>query len=155
MTADHGSRLDLRALVAAVAVAAAIGGLFPYITLALGFGPNTSLIATFFGFAAVSAVGARGRSALVASQAAGVAAGQAAFMGIALAALNLLRARGVLEVDLRPSPLVVFAWLACAGALGVVAALPLRRHYIEDENLAFPAGTAAGEAIVALEAGAE
>jgi uncharacterized oligopeptide transporter (OPT) family protein len=143
--------LDRRALIAAGVVAAIVGGLFPYVTLALGFGPNTSLIATFLGFGAMSTVGARGRGALVASQAAGVAAGQTAVMGTALAALDLLRARGVLEVDLRPSSLVVFAWLASAGALGVLAALPLRRHYIEDENLAFPAGTAAGEAIVALD----
>ena len=140
-----------RELAAAAVVALAIGALLPYVTLALGFGPNTSLLATFFGLAATSAIGARSRGALAASQAAGVAAGQTAFMGTALAALELLRRRGVLELDLHLTPIVVFAWLAAAGALGLLAALPLRRHYIEDERLAFAAGAAAGEAIAMLD----
>lgn len=144
------ARLGLRGFAAAAIVAAIVGALFPYVTLALGFGPNVSLLATFLGVGAISACGARGRGALVAAQAAGVAAGQTAFMGTALAALELLRARGVLELELRPSSPIIFAWLATAGVVGVLAAIPLRRHFIDDERLVFAAGAAAGEAIVAL-----
>ncbi|MCE9572346.1 MAG: hypothetical protein K8W52_04255, partial [Deltaproteobacteria bacterium] len=138
-----------RALAAAAVVAAIVGALLPYVTLALGFGPNVSLLATFLGAGAGAVLGARGPGALVAAQAAGVAAGQTAFMCTALAAIDLLRARGVL--DLAPSGLAIFAWLAVAGGLGVLAAIPLRHHYIDDERLAFAAGAAAGEAILALD----
>jgi uncharacterized oligopeptide transporter (OPT) family protein len=134
-----------------VAVAAVIGALITYATLTLGFAPNTSIVATLLGFGATAVMRVRGRSALVAIQAAGVAAGQTAFMAIALAAIGVLRERGALEVNLRPGSLVVFAWLTCAGVLGVFVALPLRRYYIEQEDLPFAAGLAAAEAIVALE----
>src|SRR5579871_695185 len=121
----------LRALAAAALVAAVVGLAFPYVVLRLGFGPNVSLFATLLGFAVLSATRARERGAMQAAHAAGVAAGQTAFMSVALVALEILRQRHAAALPARPSPFAIFAWLASAGSVGVLAALPLRRHYIE------------------------
>jgi uncharacterized oligopeptide transporter (OPT) family protein len=145
-----GARLPLRALVTALLVAATVGALFPYVTLRLGFGPNVSLVSTLLGSIFFSALGGgRARWALHAAQAAGVAAGQTAFMCIALLAFELLRDRP--GFALSPSPWIVFVWLAGAGTIGVLAALPLRKHYLEEEKLSFAAGEAAAETILVLE----
>ena len=140
-----------RELAAAVIVAAVVGIVFPYATLRLGFGPNVSIVSTLLGFVVLTATGGRGRRALHLAHAAGVAAGQTAFMGVALAAFEILRVRDPLTFTLRPTTFTVFAWTGSAGALGVLAALPFRRHYIDEENLTFAAGTAAAETIVALD----
>ena len=48
-----------------------------------------------------------------------------------------------------------FNWLVAfgiaAGLLGVLLAVPLRKHFIEDENLPFPDGIAAGETLIMLD----
>ncbi|HEY2516629.1 MAG TPA: OPT/YSL family transporter [Polyangiaceae bacterium] len=144
--------LGVRGIGAAVVVAAVVGVVFPYATLRLGFGPNVSIVSTLLGYAILRATRARGRHALHAAHVAGVAAGQTAFMGVALVALEILRARHGLAFGARPSLVELFVWLASAGVLGIFAALPLRRHYIEDEKLTFAAGAAAAETILALEA---
>jgi uncharacterized oligopeptide transporter (OPT) family protein len=145
----------IRAAAAAGAVAAIIGLVFPYLTLRLGFGPNTSIVSTLLGFVLLHLVRVRGTAALHLSHVAGVAAGQTAFMGVALMAFDLLRAREGAAFALQPSPQIVFAWLACAGVLGALLAWPLRKHYIERERLPFAAGAAAAETILALEGGAQ
>ena len=48
----------------------------------------------------------------------------------------------------------IFLWLTCAGLLGAFLAVPLRRHYIDEENLTFADGTAAGETLAVLYQGA-
>jgi len=158
-SAEHGDQdsslrtmiLKPRELAAAILVAAVVGVVFPYAILHLGFGPNVSIVSTLLGFVILTATGGRGRRALHLAHAAGVAAGQTAFMGVALAAFAILRARDPIRFTLHPSALTVFAWTASAGALGVLAALPFRRHYIDVEKLSFAAGAAAAETIVALE----
>ena len=42
-------------------------------------------------------------------------------------------------------------WLSASGLLGVFMAVPLRKHFIEDENLPFPDGVAAGETLIMLD----
>jgi uncharacterized oligopeptide transporter (OPT) family protein len=44
----------------------------------------------------------------------------------------------------------IFLWMTFAGLLGAFLAVPLRRHYIDEENLTFADGTAAGETLVVL-----
>jgi uncharacterized oligopeptide transporter (OPT) family protein len=144
--------LGVRGVFAAVLVAGIVGVVFPYVTLRLGFGPNVSLLATLLGFAFLSLARARGRSALHAAHVAGVAAGQTAFMGIAFMAMELLRARHLLEAGAAPAPAAVFLWLCSAGLLGMLVALPLRRRYLDEEKLGFAAGQAAAETILLLEA---
>ncbi|WP_394841301.1 OPT/YSL family transporter [Pendulispora brunnea] len=140
-----------REFAAAAIVAAVVGVVFPYATLRLGFGPNVSIVSTLLGFVVLRATGSSGRTSLHVACTAGVAAGQTAFMGVALAAFEILRARDPGRFTLHPSAPVVFAWIGSAGALGVLAALPLRRHFIEHEKLTFAGGACAAETMLALD----
>jgi uncharacterized oligopeptide transporter (OPT) family protein len=150
--------LTLRALVTAMAVAALIGASYPYIVLKIGYGPNISVVSAFFGFIALSALGAVSRARgtrwecnLV--QTAGTTAGQAGFMCVVLAAMDMLRAKPELGFQVELGAFQTFVWLTVAGLIGVLLAAPLRKHYIDDEDLAFPDGTAAGETLLVLDEG--
>jgi uncharacterized oligopeptide transporter (OPT) family protein len=148
-----GSELTPRALIAAVIVAGIMGASYPYMVLKLGFGPNVSVVAAFFGFIILSVI-ARGsydrwQNNIV--QTAGTSAAQTAFMCGVLAAFEMLRASKVVQFHLNPTPLQTFAWLSCASLLGVLLAAPMRRHFIVDEKLPFPDGMAAGETLIVLD----
>jgi uncharacterized oligopeptide transporter (OPT) family protein len=47
----------------------------------------------------------------------------------------------------------IFSWLAASGLLGVLLAVPLRKHFIDEEDLPFPDGMAAGESLTVLDQG--
>src|SRR5512138_2363624 len=146
-----------RAILIAVAVAALMGAAEPAVVLKIGYGPNMSVVSAFLGFIAISliglATGTRGtrfENNLV--QTAGTAAGSGVgFMAVVLAAIDMLNQRGVMSLHL--STLQIFSWLAPAGTLGVLLAVPLRKHYIDHENLTFADGTAAGETLLVLDQG--
>ncbi|TAJ16756.1 MAG: OPT family oligopeptide transporter [Planctomycetota bacterium] len=53
----------------------------------------------------------------------------------------------------RPDTLVMVGWFAVIAALGVFAAIPIKRQLINHEELAFPTGTATAETIRTLHAG--
>jgi uncharacterized oligopeptide transporter (OPT) family protein len=157
---DPGPRreLTLRAILTAMVVAALIGASYPYVVLKIGYGPNISVVSAFFGFIALSAIGAVTRARgtrwecnLV--QTAGTTAGQAGFMCVVLAAMDMLRAKTELGFHVEPGVFQTFAWLTLAGLIGVLLAVPLRKHYIDEEDLAFPDGTAAGETLLVLDQG--
>jgi uncharacterized oligopeptide transporter (OPT) family protein len=147
--------LTARAVVTAVFVAAIMGASFPYVVLKIGYGPNISVVAAFFGYialafaTAISGV-ASSRYENNLAEAAGTAAGQTGFMCVVLAAIDMLNARPELGFSLHLSSLQIFLWLTCAGLLGALLASTLRRHYIDEENLTFADGTAAGETLVVL-----
>jgi uncharacterized oligopeptide transporter (OPT) family protein len=149
--------LTVRAVVVAVLVAALMGAAEPAVVLRIGYGPNMSVVSAFLGFIAISlvgfATGARGtrfENNLV--QTAGTAAGSGVgFMAVVLAAIDMLNQRGLMDLHL--SSAQIFAWLAPAGILGVLLAVPLRKHYIDQENLTFADGTAAGETLLVLDQG--
>jgi uncharacterized oligopeptide transporter (OPT) family protein len=88
------------------------------------------------------------------AQTAGTAAGEIGFMCIVLAAIDMLNDRPGLGFSLHLTGLQIFLWLTFAGLLGAFLAVPLRRHYIDEENLTFADGTAAGETLVVLYQGA-
>ncbi|HMG56201.1 MAG TPA: OPT/YSL family transporter, partial [Kofleriaceae bacterium] len=48
-------------------------------------------------------------------------------------------------------PMMSFLWLATACTLGVLLAVPLRRHFVVDEKLPYPDGTAAAETILVMD----
>ena len=157
---DVGPRreLTLRAVLTAMVVAALIGASYPYVVLKLGYGPNISVVSAFFGFIALSVIGAvtrvrgtRWENNLV--QTAGTTAGQAGFMCVVLAAMDMLRAKTELGFQVELGAFQTFAWLTLAGLIGVLLAVPLRKHYIDEEDLAFPDGTAAGETLLVLDQG--
>ena len=150
--------LTFRAVATAMVVAAVIGSSYPYVVLKIGYGPNISVVSAFFGYIVLTVVGfvtgsrgTRWENNLV--QTAGTAAGQAGFMCVVLAAFDMLNARPELGFSVHLSPLQTFCWLSVAGLIGVLLAVPLRRHYIDEENLTFADGTAAGETLLVLDEG--
>src|SRR5207302_445905 len=72
-------------------------------------------------------------------------------VAVVLAAIDMLNQRGLLNLHL--SGPQIFAWLAPSGLLGVLLAVPLRKHYIDQENLTFADGLAAGETLLVLDQG--
>ena len=149
--------MTARAICVAVVVAALMGAAEPVVVLKIGYGPNLSVVSAFLGFIAISLIGlvtqvrgTRWESNLV--QTAGTAAGSGVgFMAVVLAAIDMLNQRGLLDLHL--SGPQIFAWLAPSGLLGVLLAVPLRKHYIDQENLTFADGTAAGETLLLLDEG--
>src|SRR5574340_105122 len=151
--------LSLRAIAISVLVAAIMGASFPPVVLKIGYGPNISVSAAFFGFIALAIVAAvtRVRATVFEAnmaQMAGTAAGEIGFMCIVLAAIDMLNDRPGLGFSLHPTGWQIFLWLNFAGLTGAFLAVPLRRHYIDEENLTFADGTAAGETLVVLYRGA-
>ncbi len=124
----------MRAVAVAILVAALMGATYPAIVLRIGYGPNISVVSAFLGYLILGlvglATGSRGtRHEVNLVQTAGTSAGQAAFMAVVVYAIDLLDQKGLLHLHL--SPLQIFAWLSVAGLLGVLLAVPLRRHFIE------------------------
>jgi uncharacterized oligopeptide transporter (OPT) family protein len=141
-----------RAVICGLLVAVVMGASYPYVVLKLGFGPNVSVVAAFFGYLALGLFGRnsnRFENNLV--QTAGTAAAQAAFMCVLLAAFDMLAARPGSTLAVTLSPLQSFAWLTTAGLLGVLLAVPMRQHFVVDEKLAYPDGVAAAETVIALD----
>ncbi len=143
-------------MVAGLVVAAIMGMSYPYMVLKLGFGPNVSVVAAFFGFLFLKLLDLGGghhynrwQNNLV--EAAGTSAAQTAFMCVLLGAFDILRhnTNGALGVEL--TPLKSFCWLTCACTLGVLMAIPLRRHFVVDENLPYPDGIAAAETVLVMD----
>jgi uncharacterized oligopeptide transporter (OPT) family protein len=146
----------LRAVLVGCVVAAFIGAAFPYVVLKLGFGPNISVVAAFLGYMMVALigklVGRRGnRYEYNIVQTAGTSAGQQGFMVIVLAAFDLVASKPGNHFTLHLSTMQIFVWLTLAGGLGVLLAVPLRKHYIDEEKLTFADGVAAGETLIVLD----
>ena len=56
----------------------------------------------------------------------------------------------LLLTSLRPDTLTLMAWFACISALGVFAAIPIKRQLINREQITFPTGTATAETLQVL-----
>src|ERR1700716_44396 len=153
-----GPELTMRSIVIGLFVAVIIGSAYPYCVLKLGFGPNLSVVSAFFGFIALvlilRAAGTNARENNIV-QTMGTSAGQTAFMAVLLAAFDLLNAKGVLNPPIHLGTLQIFCWVCSASLLGILLAVPKRRHYIDEENLTFADGLAAGETIKVLHEGRE
>src|SRR6267142_2417513 len=156
--ATAGPELTIRSIVVGLIVAVIIGSAYPYCVLKLGFGPNLSVVSAFFGFIALvlilRATNTNPRENNIV-QTMGTSAGQTAFMCVLLAAFDLLHAKGVLNPPIHLGTLQIFLWLCSASLLGILLAVPMRRHYIDEENLTYADGMAAGETIIVLHEGRE
>jgi putative OPT family oligopeptide transporter len=53
----------------------------------------------------------------------------------------------LMVTSVRPEPIPMIAWFAVIAALGVFAAIPIKRQLVNKEQLAFPTGTATAETI--------
>src|SRR5436190_13735056 len=141
-----------RGIICGLGVAAVMGASYPYIVLKLGFGPNVSVVAAFFGYLALGIVFKdynRWENNIV--QTAGTAAAQTAFMCVLLAAFDMLAASQTVSFKLSLTPMQSFAWLTAAGLLGVLMAVPMRQHFVIDEKLTYADGVAAGETLIVLD----
>ncbi len=147
----------LRGVLVAMAVAAVIGLAYPYVVLKLGFGPNIAVVSAFFGWLALAAISRGGalRWESNLAQAAGTVAGQTAFMCTVLAAFDMLTMDPTSGVSMSLTRMQTFAWLSSAGILGVLLAVPMRRHFIVDEKLPYADGLAAGETLIVLDSRGE
>lgn len=151
-----GTELTPVTIAAGIIVAVIMGCSYPYIVLKLGFGPNVSVVAAFFGFIVLSAMNAvlrsgynRWQNAVV--QTAGTSAAQTAFMCVLLGAFDMLNDMPEVGFHLELTWWKSFLWLTAAGILGVLMAVPLRRHFIVDEKLAYPDGIATAATLVVLD----
>src|SRR2546428_223950 len=153
-----GPELTTRSIIVGGIVALVIGSAYPYCVLKLGFGPNLSVVSAFFGFIALvlilRAAGTNARENNIV-QTMGTSAGQTAFMAVLLAAFDMLNARGTFNPPIHLNTLQIFFWLCSASLLGILLAVPMRRHYIDEENLTYADGLAAGETIKVLHEGRE
>jgi uncharacterized oligopeptide transporter (OPT) family protein len=144
--------LSPRSVVVGLLVAVVIGASYPYIVLKFGFGPNISVVSAFFGFLALGLFSRnynRWENNIV--QTAGTTAGQIAFLCWLLAAFDILAAEPGSGFDVHLTRLQIWIWLSASGLLGVLLAVPLRRHFIEDEQLPYADGMAAGETLIMLD----
>ena len=148
----HVREITPRSVIVGLLVALVIGASYPYVVLKFGFGPNISVVSAFFGFLALGLFSKsynRWENNIV--QTAGTTAGQIAFLCWLLAAFDMLAAEPGSGFDVHLTRMQTFVWLSAAGLLGVFLAVPLRKHFIEDENLPFPDGIAAGETLIMLD----
>src|SRR5690349_2792242 len=84
--------LTVRSVICGIFVAALMGISYPYVVLKLGFGPNVSVVAAFFGFLALGLIFkdySRWENNMV--QTCGTAAAQLSFMCVLLGAFDMLR----------------------------------------------------------------
>ena len=147
-------------IVAGLIVAVIMGVSYPYMVLKLGFGPNVSVVAAFFGFLFLQLLDKivfkkhynRWQNNLV--EAAGTSAAQTAFMCVLLGAFDILAYNtrtSHTPFTMELSRLTSFLWLTAAATLGVLMAVPLRRHFVVDEKLPYVDGMATAETITVLD----
>ena len=65
--------------------------------------------------------------------------------------ISMLRMDPALGFTLEISPVQSFMWLSTAGILGVLLAVPMRRHFVIDEKLTYADGVAAAETLIILD----
>ena len=148
----HIREFTPRSIAVGLLVALVIGASYPYVVLKFGFGPNISVVSAFFGFMALGLFSKsynRWENNIV--QTAGTTAGQIAFLCWLLAAFDILAAEPGSGFDVHLTRMQTWIWMSTAGLLGVFLAVPLRKHFIEDEQLPFPDGMAAGETLIMLD----
>ena len=148
----HIKEFTPRSIAVGLLVALVIGASYPYVVLKFGFGPNISVVSAFFGFVALGLLSKsynRWENNIV--QTAGTTAGQIAFLCWLLAAFDILAAEPGSGFDVHLTTTQTFVWLSAAGLLGVFLAVPLRKHFIDDEQLPFADGMAAGETLIMLD----
>src|SRR5262249_17399243 len=67
------------------------------------------------------------------------------------AAFDLLRLDPTTGFSFQLQPFQAFLWLTTAGILGVLLSVPMRQHFVVDEQLTFADGVAAAETLILLD----
>ena len=137
-------QLTLRAIGFGIAIGALMCMSNLYVFFKTGWSIGVTLTAAILAFAVFRGLGAIGiiRRPLTAleSNALTTVASGAGYMtaGGNMAAFGAL----LMITTMRPATLPLIAWFAVIAALGVFAAIPIKRQLINKEGLAFPTGTA-------------
>jgi OPT family oligopeptide transporter len=125
-----------------------------YIVLKTGWSVGVTLTACIMAWSifalAGKIVGPKAHMGMLENNAMGSVASAAGYMtgGGNMAALPAL----IMLTGERPGTWTLIAWFACIAALGVFAAIPIKRQLINREQLIFPTGTATAETLRALHA---
>ncbi|MCK6550228.1 OPT/YSL family transporter [Myxococcota bacterium] len=140
-------QLTLRAIIAGMLIGAVMCLSNIYVFFKTGWSLGVTLTACILAFAvfqALRAAGARPLGALENNALTTVASG-AGFMtgGGNMAAFGAL----LMVTTVRPDSNAMIVWFAAIAALGVFAAIPIKRQLIDEEQLPFPTGTATAETI--------
>ncbi len=145
-------QLTIRAVIAGMLIGMVMCLSNLYVVLKTGWSVGVTLTASIMGWAVVSALKkARLSNAplgLLENGAIGSVASGAGYMtgGGNMAALPAL----IMLTGIRPDAFFLVFWFAGIAALGVFAAIPIKRQLINQDHLAFPTGTATAETLRAL-----
>ena len=145
-------QLTPRAVVAGMLLGAVMCLSNLYVVLKTGWSLAVTVTSCILGFALFRALRAIGLSrtpfTLLENSAVGSVAAAAGYMtgGGNMAAVPAL----LLLTGMRPSPWAMFWWFAVIAAMGVCAAIPIKRELVNAEKLPFPAGTATAETLLSL-----
>lgn len=145
-------QLTIRAVISGMLIGAVMCLSNIYVFFKTGWSLGVTLTACILGFAVFQGLSAlrlskRPLGALENNALTTVASG-AGFMtgGGNMAAFGAL----MMVTAMRPEGAAMVAWFAVIAALGVFAAIPIKRQLIDDEALPFPTGTATAETIKSL-----
>jgi OPT family oligopeptide transporter len=152
----HEANLTIRAVIVGMLIGAAMCLSNLYVFFKTGWSMGVTLTACILAFGAFQLLQAlrivrRPLGALENNALTTVASG-AGYMtgGGNMAAFGAL----FMITTVRPDPLAMVAWFGVIAALGVFAAIPIKRQLINQEGLAFPTGTATAETIESIHAAA-
>jgi putative OPT family oligopeptide transporter len=144
---------EVNLTVRAVLVGMVIGGVMCvsniYVFLKTGWSMGVTITACILAFAAFKLIGSIARGSnpfgILENNALTTVASGAGYMtgGGNMAAFGAI----LMVTSVRPPQVPMVLWFAVIAALGVFAAIPIKRQLINKENLAFPTGTATAETL--------
>jgi OPT family oligopeptide transporter len=148
-------QLTARAVVTGMAIGAVMCLSNLYVVLKTGWSLGVTVTACILAFAVFGAFRSLGLTrrefSVLENNAMGSVASAAGYMtgGGNMAAVPAL----LVLTGMRPPGAWMFAWFAVIAALGVFAAIPIKRQLINIEELPFPTGTATAETITSMHGG--
>lgn len=150
------TNLTIRAVVVGMLIGAAMSLSNLYVFFKTGWSMGVTLTACILAFSAFQLLQAarlvKKPLGVLENNALTTVASGAGYMtgGGNMAAFGAL----LMVTTVRPDSLSMIAWFALIAALGVFAAIPIKRQLINQEGLAFPTGTATAETIASIHSAA-
>jgi OPT family oligopeptide transporter len=148
----HEPQLTVRAVVTGMLLGMVMCLSNLYVVLKTGWSVGVTVTACIMAYAVFALLRAvrltKSEFGILENNAMGSVASAAGYMtgGGNLAAFAAL----VMLTGIRPEAMLMVFWFAGIAALGVFAAIPIKRQLINQEQLAFPTGTATAETLKAL-----
>lgn len=152
----NATNLTIRAVVVGMVIGAAMSLSNLYVFFKTGWSMGVTLTACILAFSAFQLLQAlrivKRPLGVLENNALTTVASGAGYMtgGGNMAAFGAL----LMVTTVRPDSLSMIAWFALIAALGVFAAIPIKRQLINQEGLAYPTGTATAETIASIHSAA-